>query len=218
VSAVRERLAAASLYCIADLGYIHPADCVRVCGELIAGGAGIVQLRAKGCEESLVRDLAWSLAGLCRGAGVPFVVNDFPEIAAEVGADGVHLGQDDGDIAAARRVLGPASLIGRSTHSLGQARRALEDGFDYIGFGPLHVTPTKPGRAAIGLEDIAEMEETVGAFIPAFCIGGIGRGNLPEVLARGARRVVMVSDLLGSASVRDAVREACGLLNGGRPG
>jgi thiamine-phosphate pyrophosphorylase len=95
-------------------------------------------------------------------------------------------------------------ITGRSTHSLAQARAALEEGFDYIGFGPLFPTPTKVGRPAIGLQDIATMEREIGSKIPAFCIGGITRKTLPQVLAAGARRVVIVSDLLQADNVEAA--------------
>ena len=109
--------------------------------------------------------------------------------------------------------MGPGKLIGRSTHSLDQARAALAEGFDYIGFGPLFPTPTKAGRPNIGLQDIAAMERDVGSRIPAFCIGGIKRANLHEVLAAGARRVVIVSDLLTVPDVALAAREARGQLD-----
>jgi thiamine-phosphate pyrophosphorylase len=136
------------------------------------------------------------------------ILNDFPEIAAEVGADGVHLGQDDGPIQCARDLLGPDRPVGRSTHSLDQARAALAEGADYIGFGPLFPTPTKLGRPGIGLADIATMERDVGSRIPAFCIGGIRRDNLDLVLQHGARRVVIVSDLLTAPDTAAATREA----------
>ena len=95
-------------------------------------------------------------------------------------------------------------IIGRSTHSLAQARQALADGADYIGFGPLFPTPTKAGRPAIGLGDIAEMEREVGSKVPAFCIGGIKPENLAEIIASGARRCVVVSHLLTAPDISAA--------------
>ena len=124
----------------------------------------------------------------------------------------MHIGQDDGTLAAARACVGPGRLVGRSTHSLAQARAALADGFDYIGFGPLFPTPTKAGRPSIGLAEVAAMEREVGVTIPAFCIGGVKRANLPEVIAAGARRVVIVSDLLTAPDVAQAAREARAML------
>jgi thiamine-phosphate pyrophosphorylase len=204
----------ARLYAILDLGYTPEEHAASVTEDLLAGGADVLQLRAKEHDAATIRRVAEILIPLCREAGVPFILNDFPELAAELGADGVHIGQDDGPLATAREIMGPGKIIGRSTHSLDQARAALAEGFDYIGFGPLFPTPTKLGRPGIGLENIAAMEREVGSKIPAFCIGGIKRSNLTKVLAAGARRVVVVSDLLAAADVRAATREVRTALNG----
>jgi thiamine-phosphate pyrophosphorylase len=206
------------LYAILDLGYVSIDNATRVTAELLEGGADLLQLRAKHHDTATIRRVAESLVPLCKAAGVPFILNDYPELAAELGADGVHIGQDDGPLSHARKIIGPGKLIGRSTHSLEQARAALAEGFDYIGFGPLFPTPTKLGRPGIGLQDIAAMECEVGSRIPAFCIGGIKRANLPEVLAAGARRVVIVSDLLTAPDVRAAIREARGIVLGASAG
>lgn len=203
-----ERSAEWKLYAILDLGYVAPADRIATAMKLIAGGADLLQLRAKGCEMAEIRDVAKEILPICRATGVPFIINDFPELAAELDADGVHIGQDDGPLTAARETVGPGKIIGRSTHSIMQARAALDEGFDYIGFGPLFPTPTKLGRPGIGLVDVATMQSEVGVKIPAFCIGGIKRANLPEVLESGARRVVIVSDLLTAEDVESATREA----------
>ncbi len=136
------------LYCILDLGYTPEANAVAVTAGLLEGGADLLQLRAKGHDAATIRRVAEKLIPHCRSAGVPFILNDFPELASELGADGVHIGQDDGPLAGVREIMGPGKLIGRSTHSLDQARAALAEGFDYIGFGPLFPTPTKPGRLA----------------------------------------------------------------------
>ncbi len=200
------------LYAILDLGYVSEGNAVETTRHLLGGGADLLQLRAKGREETVIRRVAEALIPLCRAAGVPFILNDFPALAAELGADGVHIGQDDGPLADARAMMGPGKLIGRSTHSLDQARAAFSEGFDYIGFGPLFPTPTKAGRPAIGLQDIAAMEREVGRNIPAFCIGGIKQENLPAVLAAGARRVVIVSELLTAADIREATARAKAML------
>lgn len=200
------------LYAILDLSYTPEEHAASVTADLLAGGADILQLRAKDHDAATIRRVAEKLLPLCRAAGVPFILNDFPELAAELDADGVHIGQDDGSLAEARRIVGQGKFIGRSTHSPAQARAALAEGFDYIGFGPLFPTPTKLGRPGIGLQDIASMVRDVGAHIPAFCIGGIKRTNLGEVMAAGARRVVIVSDLLTAPDVRAATVEAAALL------
>jgi thiamine-phosphate pyrophosphorylase len=186
----------ARLYAILDLGYVAESNAESKTRDLIAGGADLLQLRAKGFERETISRVARSLMPICREAGVPFILNDFADLAAELGADGVHIGQDDGSLQSAREIIGEGKIIGRSTHSLAQARAAYNEGFDYIGFGPLFPTPTKQGRPGIGTEDIAVMEAEVGCHIPAFCIGGIKRDNLEQVIAAGAKRVVIVSDLL----------------------
>ena len=103
-------------------------------------------------------------------------------------------------------------IVGRSTHAPEQAQAALQEGFDYIGFGPLFPTPTKQGRPGIGLEGIAGVGDSVGREIPVFCIGGIKRDNLVEVVGHGAKRVVIVSDLLTAPDVEEATREALASL------
>ncbi len=204
------------LYAILDLGYTPEAAAATTTTSLLEGGAALLQLRAKHHDLATIRRVAEQLIPLCRAAGVPFILNDHPVLAAELGADGVHLGQDDGPLGRARQLMGSNKLIGRSTHSLDQARAALAEGFDYIGFGPLFPTPTKAGRPAIGLLEIAAMEHDVGSHIPAFCIGGIKRANLAQVLAAGARRVVIVSELLVAVNVRQATAEIKAILNAER--
>ena len=204
-------LPAARLYAILDLGYVTEQNAEKVTLSLLNGGADLLQLRAKNHDLATIERVARRLLPLCRAAGVPFILNDHPALAASIGADGVHIGQDDGSLADARalvhsalRIPHSAFLIGRSTHSLAQARAALAEGFDYIGFGPLFPTPTKAGRPAIGLLEIAAMEREVGGKIPAFCIGGITPETLPSVLAAGARRVVVVSALLQAPDIQAA--------------
>ncbi len=205
-------LSSARLYCILDLDYVAQTEAVRVTSQLIEGGADVLQLRGKNHDVETIRKVGRSLQPLCRDAGVPFIVNDYPDLAAELDADGVHIGQDDGSLAKARAVVGEGKIIGRSTHSLEQARTALAAGFDYIGFGPLFPTPTKRGRPGIGLLNISFMEEEIGSKIPAFCIGGVTPATLPEVLAAGARRIVVVSALLRSPDIRSATHQFKTLL------
>lgn len=209
---MRAKLDDAKLYGIVDAGYVQPEAMEKACSELLAGGAGVIQLRAKGWSELEVEQMAKSLLPLCREAGIPFVVNDFAQVAVNVGADGLHIGQDDGSLAGAREVVGDVMMIGRSTHSPEQAREALAQGFDYIGFGPLFPTPTKKGRPGIGMQAVAEIQNDVGEQIPVFCIGGITRANLKSVQEAGARRVVVVSDLLVSDSIASAATEIVNTL------
>ncbi len=205
------------LYAILDLGYVAAADAERATAALLAGGADVLQLRAKGHEPAAIEAIARRLLPICRVAGVPFIVNDHPAIAAAIDADGVHIGQDDGPLAPVRALLGPGKIIGRSTHSPDQARAAVAEGFDYIGFGPLFPTPTKLGRPGIGLGGLATVQLEAGSHLPVFAIGGIKRANLPEVLAAGARNVVIVSDLLTAPDIEAATREAKSLLHPAPP-
>jgi len=202
----------AVLYGILDTGYLAPEDFAAAAGELAAGGAGLLQIRAKRESPAVIEQLALTVLPVARAAGVPLVLNDFPEIAAAVGCDGVHVGQEDAAVARARAIVGPGKIIGKSTHSLAQAAAAQTEGADYIGFGPLFATPTKPGRPAIGLGDVAEVHRLVQ--LPVFCIGGIKQANLADVRAAGARRVVIVSEMLGAA---DRAGYAAAVLRGLRP-
>lgn len=187
-------LADCRLYGILDTGYVAPARMETMTRALIAGGIDLLQLRAKGETTGVILSMARGIAPLCRAAGIPFILNDHPELVEEAGADGAHVGQDDLSVSEARSLAGPDALIGKSTHSLGQARASIAEQPDYIGFGPLFATPTKPDYTPIGTADLAEVHASVP--FPIFCIGGIRRDNLSQVVAKGARRAVIVSDLL----------------------
>ena len=196
----------ARLYGIVDLGYVAADQAVEAAGRLLAGGVDMLQLRAKNVSLAEIAGLARAIHALSLAAGVPLIINDHPDMLREVPAEGVHVGQDDMTVADARAAAGRPCLVGKSTHSLAQAKAAAEEGADYIGFGPLFATPTKPGRPAIGLADIAAVHRLVD--IPIFCIGGIKLLNLPEVLAAGAKRIVVVSGWLAAEDVAGAVRAA----------
>jgi thiamine-phosphate pyrophosphorylase len=202
---VRERLESARLYGIADMGYVSSCELVAVSRALCEGGVDLLQLRAKGHSAGEIETFARALLPVTRDFGVPLIINDHPEVAAEVGSEGVHVGQDDEVVAKARALVGRDCLIGKSTHSLAQAVAAADEAADYIGFGPLYATGTKPDYVPIGLADIAAVHERVR--VPIFCIGGVNAARLDEVLAAGARRVVVVSAFLQSPDVVGAVRE-----------
>lgn len=205
-------LAEALLYGIADLGYIQPDALETTVEKMLEGGVDVLQLRAKEYEEHAVESFANRIVPLTEAAGVPLLLNDFPELVPSVGAQGAHVGQDDLPVQDARWRSGralqnevPPTLIGKSTHSPAQALAAAAEGADYIGFGPLFTTPTKPGRPAIGLDAIAEVHASVS--IPIFCIGGIKRENLERVLDAGARRVVVVSGILQAPDIAAYCRD-----------
>ena len=201
----KERLSSCRLYGIADMGYTAEHQLISVTEKLLAGGLGILQLRAKNHDPEHIARMGSRLAPLCREYGCLFIINDYPEIALGTGADGVHLGQDDGELAPVRAMLGANAIIGRSTHSPEQALGAFRERADYIGFGPLFPTGTKPGRPAIGLEDIAGVRRQLPEEFPVFCIGGINGNTLPSVLEAVASRVVIVSWLLTHPDITETV-------------
>jgi thiamine-phosphate pyrophosphorylase len=204
-------LSRCGLYAILDLGYVEPGRASVVAEALLTGGVDLLQLRAKNLLGSEIENLATELRAITTQHGVPLIINDHPEIARRVRAEGVHLGQDDASIAEARKIVGADCAVGRSTHSVDQAIRAFYEGADYIGFGPLFATPTKPDYPPIGLDDIGRVHEAVR--IPIFCIGGIKLDNLPKVIEAGARRVVIVSGLLQAPDLPAYVRAVKDLLN-----
>ena len=204
------KLMEARLYGIVDLGYVEESDVIRVVEQMLEGGVDLVQLRGK--EKSLdeLAGYAARLHELTARSSTPLIVNDYAEIASQVPLEGVHVGQDDDSIAVARRKAGRAVLVGKSTHSLEQALAAQREGADYIGFGPIFATPTKPDYPPIGLSDVGRVHAEVS--LPIFCIGGINIDNLQSVIDAGAKRVVMVSALLKTHSIVDYARCATDML------
>lgn len=199
-------LSRSRLYGILDLGYVEIRDCEKMAEAMIAGGVDLIQLRAKELASAQIAEIAAGLHRLTADRGVPLIINDHPEVARVISAEGAHLGQDDMPIAEAREVAGADCMVGKSTHSVDQAIRAFYEGADYIGFGPIFATPTKPDYPPVGLDEIQKVHDAVR--IPIFCIGGIKLDNLPRVLAAGARRVVIVSGLLQAHDAAEYARSA----------
>jgi thiamine-phosphate pyrophosphorylase len=199
-------LSSSRLYGILDLSYVEIRDSGKMAEAMIAGGVDLIQLRAKDHSAAQIAEIAANLHRITARRGVPLIINDHPEVARIVPAQGVHLGQDDMAIAEARKVVGANCMVGKSTHSVDQAIRAFYEGADYIGFGPIFATPTKPDYPPVGLDEIQKVHDAVR--IPIFCIGGIKVDNLPEVLAAGARRVVIVSGLLQARDAAEYARSA----------
>jgi thiamine-phosphate pyrophosphorylase len=177
---------------------------------MIEGGVDLIQLRGKEQSVKKLVEIATIMHQLTAQAGTPLIVNDYAEVALRVPVDGVHLGQGDEMVAAVRQKVNRALIIGKSTHSFAQAGATPGEGADYIGFGPLFATPTKPDYQPIGLADIRRVHDAV--TLPVFCIGGIKLDNLPEVIAAGARRVVIVSGLLQTSEIAAYARAAKQML------
>jgi thiamine-phosphate pyrophosphorylase len=205
-----KRLEDCWLYGILDLGYVPPSDLVRVASEMVEGGVDILQLRAKEFIPEDVRWFAEQIHPVTSAAGVPFVINDYPEVARAMGAEGVHVGQDDATVENAREVAGYRTAVGKSTHSLAQAMAAAAEDTDYLGFGPLFATPTKKEYPAIGLGEIRTAHEMIKK--PIFCIGGIKLENVKSVIEAGGRRVTIVSGILTADDVAGYCRKVKEML------
>jgi len=210
------RIAAARLYFVCEgLPGGGPPD--ELLDAALRGGAEVIQLREKSprCAEEIVAMAEpFRRAADCHGA--LFILNDHPELVADCGADGVHVGQDDAPVPEARGAAGPEALVGLSTHSPEQIDAACAaegpDRPDQISVGPVWETPTKAGRAGVGLEPIAHAARN--ATVPWFAIGGIDPGNLDEVVAAGAQRVVVVRAIRDAADPEAAARALRAALPG----
>lgn len=166
----------------------------QVVEAALQGGLTILQYREKAGDDNLRLSYAQKLRQMCHHYNALFIVNDRVDIALAVDADGVHLGQQDIPIGLARQILGPQKIIGRSTTNPDEMQRAIQEGADYIGVGPIHETPTKAGKAAVGLAYVRHAAENCP--IPWFAIGGIDMNNLTEVLKAGAERVAVVRAIM----------------------
>ncbi len=197
-------LEACRLYGILDTTWLDGRDPARVSIWMMEGGVDILQIRAKHSSPSEIRTMAEAVLTVTRSAGIPLIINDFPDIAAEVDADGVHIGQDDGSVVEARKIVGPHKWIGKSTHSMEQALAAENEKADYIGVGPVFATPTKPDYPPVGLDLVQRVSRKLK--IPFFCIGGIKIENAADVLAAGGHRLVVVSGILQASDITDYCR------------
>jgi thiamine-phosphate pyrophosphorylase len=207
---VKPNLVTARLYGILDLSYVEVPDASAVAEAMVKGEVDLIQLRGKEKSmDELVR-LAAAIHEITSRASVPLIVNDHAGIAAKVPVEGVHVGQDDDSVAIAREKAGRELFVGKSTHNLQQAIAAQREGADYVGFGPIFATPTKPDYQPIGLRDVKQVHLDV--TLPIFCIGGIKLENLPELIAAGARRVAIVSGILKAPDIAKYARACKKLL------
>ena len=193
-----------------DLSYVNIADAACITEAMIEGGVDLIQLRGKQRSIDELVDLAAQLHKVTSRFSTPLIVNDHAEISAKVPVEGVHVGQDDDSIDVARKKTGRNLFIGKSTHNFEQALAAQHEGADYIGFGPIFATPTKPDYQPIGLKQIESVHRNVA--LPIFCIGGIKIDNLEQVIAAGALRVAIVSGLLKASDIAEYARACKKLL------
>jgi thiamine-phosphate pyrophosphorylase len=202
-----EQLAGAHLYLVCD----EPSDALLA--EVLSAGVDMVQLRMKTAGDDGILHAAERVAATCRRHGALFILNDRPDLVAAAGADGVHVGQDDLGVAQARAIVGAERIVGLSTHTPAQIDAALRSGADYIGVGPVHETPTKPGRSAVGTDLVAYA--AAHCTIPFFAIGGISPSNMGEVVRAGAQRVAVVRALTQAERPADVARELRAAMHAG---
>ena len=179
-------------------------DLERFLEACIGGGVDIVQLREKHLEARPLIERARLALRICRDLGVPFVLNDRPDLALEVGADGVHVGQDDAPPTLARRILGPEAIVGFSTHAAVELTAALTEPVDYLSAGPVVATPTKPGRPGTGVEYAAAA--TAASDRPVFVTGGVTPTSVAPLAAAGVRHFVVVRWLTEAQDPGSAAR------------
>ena len=214
----RERLRTARLYfvCEAMPGGEGPEPLLRAA---LAGGVDVVQLRERELDRDAIERAAGTFRRLCDTFSVPFLVNDDPYLARSVGADGVHVGQDDMPVEEVREIVGPDMLVGLSTHSEEQLAASAPAAVDYVSVGPVWETPTKQGRPGVGLGYVEHA--AAHAPHPFFAIGGIDASNAADVVAAGARRLCVVRAIRDAADPRgaaEALRRALAPVGEAAPG
>lgn len=189
------------LYAVTPDDHLLPRLSVLV-SMALRGGVKIVQYRNKTAPQALRRSQAAEMVRICRAEGAKLIVNDDLALALEIGADGVHLGKDDGDLRAARAVLGPDRILGVSCYDdLARAEQAVAAGANYIAFGAVFPSPTKPKAAQAPLSLISEAKARFGDRCAIAAIGGITRDNAPEVIAAGADLVAVITDLFDAMDI-----------------
>ena len=198
------------LYSFIDTGYLRSRDPAALAAQLCEGGSDLIQLRAKGSPPEVVSEMATRILPITRAWDVGLVINDHVAVAAEVGAEICHLGQEDFFDAGWTRTselrpMGSSLQFGLSTHAPDQAERAIAAGADYVAIGPVFPTGTKPGVPSVTLEYVRWASAHIK--IPWFAIGGIHPGNLDSVIEAGASRVCVVSAILNAPDVAGMCRE-----------
>ena len=206
----KESILASSMYNLNNKLYVITESSISkgrsnefIVREAIKGGAAIIQLREKEWGKNKIKEEAIKLLKICRKNDVLFIVNDYVDIAMEIGADGVHLGQSDMSIAEAREICGNELIIGLSTHSVEQAIDADQEDVDYITIGPIFKTRVK--NYAVGIEIIKPVLDNIQK--PLIAIGGINKENIDEVLGQGVESVAVISAVVSAEDVRKAASE-----------
>ena len=192
------------MYLVLDSQILGYEALLKTAEEAIASGVDIIQLRDKTASAGNMIQVAQQIARLAKGK-IPFIVNDRVDVALAVGADGVHLGQEDLPLRQARQMMGEEAIIGISCQTLEHAQQAQQEGADYIGFGSVYKTKTKPVRRPMELKLLKDVVEKIQ--IPVFAIGGIDHENIPPLIRLGIERVAVTRSILMVADVRQATRK-----------
>lgn len=194
-----------SLYLVTDADLSRGRSELDVVAAAIHGGATMVQYRAKTASTKQMIATALELVELCREQNIPFIVNDRVDVALAVGADGVHVGQNDMPAALARKLIGPGKILGVSVENVAQAQQALADGADYLGASPIFATPSKPDAPApIGVDGLELL--THNCPLPIVAIGGINASNAAMMIRAGAAGVAVISAIVSADNVESAAQ------------
>ena len=205
----------AGLYAVTDPELLPEAALGERVAQAVAGGAGIVQYRDKDADAATRRRRAAIVLAACRAGGALCIINDDAALAAEIGADGVHLGRDDGDLGAARKLLGPDRVIGVSCYDEpARAHAAVAGGADYVAIGSVWPSVTKPGAVRAPLQLLAALRAALP--VPVVAIGGITRDNAAATIAAGAHAVAVIRDLFGDPDPRAAAQVLSAACERGR--
>lgn len=193
------------LYAVTDRAWVGKLTLPQQVEAALKGGATCVQLREKNLADSSILAEAREISALCKQYRVPFILNDNVALAAQCGADGVHLGQEDMDPAQARRILGPDAIIGVSAHDVAEAKAAVAAGADYLGCGAMFATTTKTNVTALPKETLRAICAAVG--VPVVAIGGISKQNLLSLAHCGEAGVALVSAIFAAEDIEEECRE-----------
>ncbi len=200
------------LYAVTDRAWLGGHTLAEQVSDAIDGGATIVQLREKSMPRDELVAEAREIRALCHSRGIPFIINDDAELARLVGADGVHVGLDDLDIAAAREIIGEKGIIGASAHSVEEARAAERAGADYLGVGAVFGSSTKTNARPLALETLRDI--TAAVSIPVVAIGGVTRSNLPRLADSGIAGAALVSAIFAAADIKAECQALRKILEG----
>ena len=202
----------AGLYVVIDTEWLKGRSHIKIAEQAIRGGAKIIQLRCKERNTREFLSIAGDLKTICAEKEVLFIINDSLEVALAVGADGLHVGQEDLPTATARKMIPIDMILGCSVSTVDEAKQALADGVDYLGVGAIFSTATKESARAVGIERIKEIKKAVN--LPIVAIGGINEDNLKDVIKAGADAAAVISAVMGAADIEAATRQLVNIFRG----